>query len=247
MALAGRPAHEAVLGAQVEDVELVDPGRDDQQRPPQHRLGGRRVLDQMHQGVLVHHLAGRQGDVLADAERFGVGHLDAQVAAAALEIGEQVVQALDQVLAAGLGSLAQHLGIGQQEVARAHRVDELAGIEIDFLRGRRLQPVHMRHHVLHEAGGQQVGLLDEVEDVVRLPGFVLEAAVLRVGLDDRRGFHAHHPARGVLPQRHVVLPETKLRLHQMCRVGHQLGGHLQEGVADVQRVRAAGALGGLAL
>ena len=112
-------------------------------------------------------------------EGLHVGHLDAQLALAALEIAQQVVQALQQVLAAGLGGLAQHLGIGQQEIRRAHRIDELARVEIDLLRGLRVEPVDLRHHVLHAARRQQVGLLDEVEDLVLLPGVVLEAAVRR--------------------------------------------------------------------
>ncbi len=66
-----------------------------------------------------------------------------QLAAAPLEIAEQVVQAAEQVLAAGLGGLAQHLGVGQQEVGGAERVDELAGIEVDLLRGLGRQAVHM--------------------------------------------------------------------------------------------------------
>ena len=81
--------------------------------------------------------------------------------------------------------LAQHFGIGQQEIGRAHRVDELARIEIDLLGGRRIEPVHLLHHVLHEAGGQQVGLPDEVENLVFLPGVVPEALVLGVGIDHR--------------------------------------------------------------
>ena len=46
-----------------------------------------------------------------------------------------------------------------------------------------------------------------------------------------------HPPRGVLPERQVVLPEAELRLHQPGRIGHQPRGHLEEGAADVQRVR----------
>ena len=53
------------------------------------------------------------------------------------------------------------------------------------------------------------------------------------------GIGAHHPPRGVLPERQVVLPEAELRLHQPGRVGHQPRGHLHEGAADVQRVGRA--------
>ena len=56
------------------------------------------------------------------------------------------------------------------------------------------------------------------------------------GVDHRLVLDAHHAPRGVLPQRHVVLPEAELRLHQLGRIGHQPGRHLQEGAADVERI-----------
>ena len=61
----------------------------------------RRVLDQLHEVILIHHLARRDGKVAPDLECRRVGHLHTQLpAAAALEVLEQVVQPLDQVLAA---------------------------------------------------------------------------------------------------------------------------------------------------
>ena len=151
MPLTHRPAHETVVRAQIEDVELVDPGRDHQQRALEHGLGGGRVLDQLHQPVLVHHLARAGRDVAAQLERFRVGHLDAEPAAPALQIAEQVVQAAQQVLAPGLDGAAQHLGVGEHEIARAHRIDELARVEIHLLLGRRFEPVHVLHHVLADS------------------------------------------------------------------------------------------------
>jgi len=70
VSLAHRPADEGILLAQIEDVVLVDPGRDDDQRPLQHLGGHRLVLDELHQVVLEHHAAGRGGDVLAELEAF---------------------------------------------------------------------------------------------------------------------------------------------------------------------------------
>ncbi len=166
-----------------------------------------------------------------------IGHLDAELALALLKIAQQVVQALQQVLAAGLGGLAQHLGIGEQEVRRAHRIDELARVEIHLLRGLRVQPVDLLHHVLHITRRQQVRLLDEVEDLVLAPGVVLEAPIRGRCGDHRLGLRAHDAARGVLPERHVVLPEAELRRDQPGGVGDQPGGHLHEGAGDVQRVR----------
>ena len=70
-------ADERLLRAQVEDVELVDPGRHDQQRRRVHALGARRILDQLDEVVLEHDLAGRGGDVAADLEGLHVGLADA--------------------------------------------------------------------------------------------------------------------------------------------------------------------------
>ena len=96
-------------------------------------------------------------------------------------------------------------------------------------------------HVLEEAGGKEVGLADEVEDLVLAPRLVLEAAVARVLGDDRLHVLAHHAPRGVLPEGEVVLPEAELRLHQAGGVGHQPGRHFEKGGADVERVGIGGA------
>ena len=92
--LLDRPADERVPRPQIENIELVDPGRDDQQRPPLHGLGGRRILQQLDQVILVDDLARRRGNILADLERRHVGHRDRQPALAALEVVEQVLQAV---------------------------------------------------------------------------------------------------------------------------------------------------------
>ena len=91
MTLADRPADEAVLRAKVEDVELVDPGRRDQQRPLQHSLGVRGVLDQLHQVVLKHHLAGGDADVPPEVESLRIGHLDPELAPSLLQVGQEIV------------------------------------------------------------------------------------------------------------------------------------------------------------
>src|SRR3546814_7398957 len=87
-------------------------------------------------------LARRQGDVLAELEGLDVGHLDPEAALAALEVGEQVVEALHEVLAAGFQRRAQHLRIGHHEVGGGHGVDELAGIEVDDRKSTRLNSSH---------------------------------------------------------------------------------------------------------
>ena len=192
VALADQPADEAILGPQIEDVEFVDPGREDQQRPLIDLLRRRIVLQQFDHLVAEHHLAGRGGDILADLE--GVGRLaDGKLALAALDIVEQIVQTLDQILAVRLQRGAQHFGIGEEEIGGRDRVGELLGIEFDALARLVVEAVELGDRVLHPVGGQQIGLLDEVEDLVFLPVLVAEAPVAGRGRDDGR---PRRPASG---------------------------------------------------
>ena len=227
---------------QIQDVELVDPGRDDQQRPALHLLGRRRVLDELHQVVLEDDLAGRDRDVLADLEGVQIGHLDAQLALAALEVAQQVLQALHQVLAAGLDGRPQHFRIGEQEIGRRHRVDELAGVEIDLLRRLVVEAVHLPHRLLHPARGQQVGLLDVVEELVLFPGRILEAAVVRRRAVTGAASSPIMRRAADLPEVHMGLPQVHLRLPQLGRIGHQPRGHLHERSADIERIGHAEAM-----
>ncbi len=136
-----RPAHEGIVFAQVEDVELVDPRRNDQQGRRMYLVGQRRILDQLHDVVLEHHLALARADVLAEPECLGVGHAHTQLAAvAARQIFQQVVQPLHQVLPARIDGFAQHFRIGQHEIRRRQRINVLAGIKIDFFRSLFIQP-----------------------------------------------------------------------------------------------------------
>ena len=192
VALVGGPLDVGVLLAQVEDVVLVDPGREDQQRPLEHFLGGRFELQELDQVVLEHHLARRGGDVLAEFEGVGVGHLDAQLAVAFLDVAQQVVEALEQVLAVRLDGLAEDLGVGHGEIRRRERIDELAGEEVDLLLAVLVQTVDATNRVVDVAGGDQVGLLDEVEQEMVFPLLVLEALVVLGRLRDGRSVHAHH-------------------------------------------------------
>ena len=58
-------ADETVLGLQVENVELIDPGRNEQQRYRVGLRGERRVLDQLDEAVSVDDLPLRDGEVLS--------------------------------------------------------------------------------------------------------------------------------------------------------------------------------------
>src|SRR5258707_935664 len=215
--LAHRPADEGILLAKIEDVVLVDPRRDDEKRSFEDLFRARGILYELHQVVLEHHLAGRRGDVHAELECLLVGHADA----AALDVGEQIVQAADQILPARLQGLAQHLRVGQSEVRRRQRVDVLARVEIHLLLCFLRQALDGGDRVAHVARGDEVGLLDLVEQELVPPVRPAKAVVVRGGLGDGRRVLSQHAQHRRLPQRHVV-PEH-LRLH--LREGPGIGQH----------------------
>ena len=121
-ALFDRPANEAFLRRQVENVEAVDPGREDHQRHRQHIGGGRGILDQLVEIGAVDHLARRRRQITPHFERglVGMRHLPLG------EIGEHILQALEQVFAAGLDRLFEHFGVGRGEIGRADRIQKTA-------------------------------------------------------------------------------------------------------------------------
>src|SRR5215510_14423043 len=97
--LIDEPAKQAVLRLQIEDVILVDPGRNKQQRCPEYSVRARGVLDQLHKLVAVDDLAGCDSEVAADSEGQGVILSDGKYPAPVLQIEEQVFQPADQAAA----------------------------------------------------------------------------------------------------------------------------------------------------
>ena len=184
-------AHEGVLRLQVEDVELVDAGRHDQQRALMHLLRRRRVLDELDQFVLEDHLAGRHRQVAADLEGGIVGHRDAALA----EVGDQVLDAGGDAGALRLQRRADEFRIGRHEIRGRHGVDELAGEEFQPVARRLVVHRHGLDQPVEEIGIQQIGLAEVVEIGTFRPLRRGEALVRHLG----RG-----PA---LPSLQHVLPE----------------------------------------
>ena len=199
MPLIHRPANEGILRAQIKDIVFVDPRRQDQQRALQHFFSSGRILDQLHQIILINNLARRDGDILAHLELAFIRHADAKIALPTFKVGQQIGQALQQILATRLRRAAQHFWIGHSEIRGAHRIHELAGIKIHLLRGFLIQPFGVMHQALHIAGREQITLPDEVKHFIVAPGFVLEALIFLVFRDHVGRGLTHHAARGVLP------------------------------------------------
>ncbi len=166
-ALIDAPFDEGFFRREVEHVEFVDPGRHDQQRALEHGLGRRRVLDELHQLVLEDHLAGRDREVAADLEHRGIGLADLQIAAAGLDVLGQHVHAAHQVVGIAGERLAQQFGIGQHEIRRRQRVGDLPHVEFGLLPGVRIEVGGVADQLVGPVRGEQIGLLEEIEELVR--------------------------------------------------------------------------------
>src|SRR5262249_21733378 len=106
-----RPADEGIFGSQVEDVELVDPGRKNQKRPFINLIRCWIILQELYEFIAEYDFSGCRRDILADGE--GVSRLaNGKLAFAPVDILEQIVKTLNQVLAIALQSSTQDLGIG---------------------------------------------------------------------------------------------------------------------------------------
>ena len=169
VALLDDPLYQTVLRLQIQNVELVDPGRKDQQRGFVHLLGLGLVLNQLEHAVAEHHLALGRADIAADLERLAIRQRDQQLAFVALQIGDQVFQPLDQALALGLDRLHQRVRVGAQKIRRRHHVDDLLAEIFQPGPFARVQRVQIGDGFLDRLAGQQVLLLDVVEIGVRLP------------------------------------------------------------------------------
>ena len=139
--LAHEVAHHRVFRRQVQDVELHDPRRNNEDRLGMHvgRLGV--VADQFDQAVAVHDLARRHRHIAPDLEAvllrqvIRCGH--------AADVGHPVVQALEQVSAIGLGHVLQHHGVRGQPVGGSHHAQPLPGKEtgeVGMMRGHSGNP-----------------------------------------------------------------------------------------------------------
>jgi len=183
------------------------------------RLGGR-ILDQFEGLVAEDDLARRRGNVAADLEGRHVGLLDAEPPVRRLHVFLQMLQALDQVGAVAGERGAQHFRVGDGEVGGRHRVGDLLHIEAGLAPRVLVNALGVLDEILRPVGGDQVELLEEVEDRVFLPVLVLEALVAAGGLRHRLHRLAESLGQGVLPQLAIAVPQLLLRLHQLLRFVH---------------------------
>ena len=187
-----------------------------------------------------HHLAGRGGDILTDYKTIR-RLTNGQFAAAAFDVGDQIVESLHQIFAVRCQGGAHHFGIGEKEIGGRESVRELAGVEFHPLALLFRNVVQIGNHALHRAGRQQIGLLDKIEDFVLLPFRIAKAPVARRGRDHRRGgLIAQHSAGGGFPQAHPVAPQLRLRLHHGFAIGAHGLEQREESGRNIQRIARPG-------
>ena len=232
-ALIDAPFDVGFFRLEIEDVELVDPGRHDQERRAQHRLRGRRVLDELHQLVLEDHLAGRRRHVDADDEVRRVGLADAQRAVAGLDVFGKHLHAAHEVVAVRGQCLTQHFGIGENEIRRRDRVGDLLDVELGLLARVRIDAFGVLHQFLRPLRGEQIELQHEIEELVRFPLRILETLVARRRLDRRLGRFAGHAARGLAPEVEIGLAHPGLQVFGALRVRQPVFSHLGECLDDL--------------
>ena len=140
VALAHQVVDHRIARREIEYVVLHDPRRDDEHRLGEYRGGRRRVLNQLHQLVAHHDLAGSRGHVAPDHEFFRAARSFALERA--LDVLQPVAETTDEVLTRLVAGRVQEFRVGREIIRRRHGLDRVACHEIQ---GARRGGAHARH------------------------------------------------------------------------------------------------------
>src|SRR5215469_3516736 len=207
MALIHSPPDERRLRPQVEYIELVDPGRHDNERPPFNLNGRGSVLDQLHKLILEDDLPRCGGYVLTEPKSLQIGHSDRKSSATAFEVIQQICQASEKILAAGFDRGLQYLRVGRKKIGRSHGIYELSCIEVHLVCRFRIETIDAINRRQNCLGGKQVALLDIVEKKVFGPSRVLKAPIGRGRAVMRFVADTSQPFCYTLHQFHMLPPQ----------------------------------------
>ena len=157
MALLDGVADERIARLQIEHVELVDGGRDHDERPCAHFVGERPVLDELDQLVLEDDRSWRHREIAADFERLLVGHRDPALA----DIVDQVLDPCCQAVAARVHGTPKRLWIGGEIIRGTQRIQDLACKESE-LPASPLVYGGTFDEIAHVANVDKIGLFQKV-------------------------------------------------------------------------------------
>ncbi len=191
-------------------------------------------------------LARRRGDVAPQFELAAVGVAQLPL----LHVGQHMLEALDQILAAALDRLLHHGRVGEREIGGRHRVQHAAGgkAQLGFRLG--INAIHRVRQAEHIIRGQQIALPDQVVKGMLRPRRIGEPPILggsRAVGRRRVGLVAQQSARiqETLPQRQPFVGEAGLDARHGFRVERQHPPGRARGLFQHQLLGAADDLGPL--
>ena len=176
--LVDQPFDQALVGREVDHVVTVHQRRHVKHRRFRDLGGGWRILDQLEQFVLEHHLARRRGDGLALDERALVGAA-ADDTLAAHRVLDEILEPVDQIGAVGLLHPLHHVGVGEGEIGRGDGVEILVEQEAAHRLGA-IVAVAQRHHLAQLGRGEQISIAHRSIIRIVLPVGRVEPPVARL-------------------------------------------------------------------
>ena len=109
-------------------------------------------------------------------------------------------------------------GLVRTKLVRRDRVHDLPDVELGLLPRVRVEPVSVGHQLAGPTGGQQIGLLEKIEELVLRPFRVGEALVGRGRGGDRLGRLARHLFDRAGPEVEIGAAETGLQFERALRI-----------------------------
>ena len=240
MPLLDQVPNHGVVGRQIKDVVLHDPGGHDQDRFGVNLRRRGLVLDQLHQVIAENNLARCDRHVAPHYElfRFAVQRLAGDDF---LHVGHEVIPAAHQILAAFFHGGPENFRVGQWGVRWREHVQNLPGHKRNNRFVLLVDTPVAGSGVVPPLLSQQKGLINEVVRPLP-PALVIKPVILRqrfnagLGVGILAGFEgvehqAHHLANGFFVQQRL-LARRQAQVHQPVEVGHRdYGGRNTAGAA----------------
>ena len=179
---------------QIKNVILHDPGRHDQQRFFKNPRCLRRILNQFHQMISIHHSTRRYRDFMTRAKFFGTNRR--MTTDRALPVFDQILPSAQQISSAFANRMLQNLGIGRNKIHGRHHVQPLPCYERhDFFMMCR-HATNTRSRVVPPLLLQKKILIDEAKRPL-LPLLCTKSPVLYQRLDAGSALMPRHLARHI--------------------------------------------------
>ena len=163
----------------------------------------------------------------------GIGLADLEIAVAGLDVLGEHVHAAHEILGVRGKRLAQQFRIGEHEIRRRDRVGDLLDVELGLLPRVLVDAGGVLDQLLAPLRGEQIGLLEEIEELVLRPFRIGKALVLGVGRDGGLGRFAGHALGRARPQIEIGAAEAGLQFERALRIGQPVFRDLADGLDHV--------------